>query len=205
VRSGDFNGDGKVDLAVTNLDTSQVSVLLGNGDGTFQDPVDWTTLASPYSLAIGDFNSDGSLDIAVGYESGGTTSALLQSTVNLSAPNLTFGTQTVHTTSNGQSVTLTNSGSTTLTISGVKAAGNFSQSNTCGGRVTVGASCTITVTFTPTKKGVQTGTITIIDSANPNTQTISLTGSGTVVSLSPTSLVFPPEKVGVTSPLLTVI
>ncbi len=205
VKSADFDGDGKVDLVVTNLDTEQVSVLLGNGDGTFQGPQDWATLtASPYSLAIGDFDSDGSLDIAVGYESSGFASVLLQSAVNLSVTSLTFGTQILHTTSRGQRVTLTNSGSTILAFSSVKATGDFSQTNTCGTSLPVGESCTIAVTFTPIMKGTRTGTIVITDSADSGTQTIDLTGSGTVVSLSPASLIFPPEKVGVTSPLLSV-
>ena len=64
---GDFNGDGKLDLAVANFVDSSVSVLLGNGDGTFQVAVDYGTgsQGEPLSVAVGDFNADGKLDLAV--------------------------------------------------------------------------------------------------------------------------------------------
>jgi len=64
--SGDFNGDGKLDLAVTNAQDNTVSVLLGNGDGTFKTQVVYATVSSPQSLIIADFNADGKLDLAVG-------------------------------------------------------------------------------------------------------------------------------------------
>jgi FG-GAP-like repeat len=62
--AGDFNGDHVLDLAVANFD-STVSVLLGNGDGTFQQPaLASPTGAYPNSIAVGDFNADGKLDVA---------------------------------------------------------------------------------------------------------------------------------------------
>jgi uncharacterized repeat protein (TIGR01451 family) len=62
---GDFNGDGKPDLAVANSGSNNVSILLGNGDGTFQPAVNFDAGLSPSSLAIGDFNGDGKLDLAL--------------------------------------------------------------------------------------------------------------------------------------------
>jgi hypothetical protein len=62
----DFNGDGKMDLAVANTQDNTVSVLLGNGDGTFQSGATFPTLNAPQFLLGGDFNGDGKLDLAVG-------------------------------------------------------------------------------------------------------------------------------------------
>src|ERR1035437_8509611 len=65
VAVGDFNGDGKLDLAVDNAGSpGTVSVLLGNGDGTFQAPINSPTGTSSRSLVVGDFNGDGKLDLA---------------------------------------------------------------------------------------------------------------------------------------------
>ncbi len=65
VAVGDFNGDGLQDLAVANESSSDVSVLLGNGDGTFQAPRNFAVGDSPISIAVGDFNGDGVWDLAV--------------------------------------------------------------------------------------------------------------------------------------------
>ena len=65
VAAGDFNHDGKLDLAVANAYTNNVSILIGNGDGTFQPHVDYPTGLFPYAVEVGDFNADGALDLAV--------------------------------------------------------------------------------------------------------------------------------------------
>ena len=61
--AGDFNGDGKVDLAVANYDS--VAILLGNGDGTFQIAANYGTPGATSAVAVGDFNGDGKPDLAV--------------------------------------------------------------------------------------------------------------------------------------------
>ena len=122
--------------------------------------------------------------------------------VSLSPTSLTFPAQKVGTSSSAQSVTLRNTGNASLTITSIKASGNFSQTNTCGASVAASASCTISVTFKPTATGTRTGAVTITDNANPATQTVSLTGTGAsaaVVSLSPASLTFAAQQVGTTS------
>ncbi|MBV9303612.1 MAG: choice-of-anchor D domain-containing protein [Acidobacteriaceae bacterium] len=121
--------------------------------------------------------------------------------VSLSTTSLTFASQPVGTTSSAQPVTLTNSGSATLTISSIVATGDYSQSNTCGSSVSAGGNCTINVTFKPTTTGTRTGTVTITDNASGSPQSISLTGTGVApaVSLSKTSLTFASQLVGTTS------
>ncbi len=73
---GDFNGDGKLDLAVASPDNNNVSLLLGNGDGTFQSATSYPTGTAPFNLAEGDFNRDGRLDLAVSDQNSGTLSIL---------------------------------------------------------------------------------------------------------------------------------
>jgi hypothetical protein len=65
VAVGDFNGDRIPDLAVTNYGDNTVSVLLGQGDGTFQAAQSYGTWSGPSTVVVADFNGDGALDLAV--------------------------------------------------------------------------------------------------------------------------------------------
>jgi FG-GAP-like repeat/Abnormal spindle-like microcephaly-assoc'd, ASPM-SPD-2-Hydin len=68
---GDFNRDGNLDLAVVSgcCPSGGVSILLGNGDGTFRTAVDYPAGVSPESVVAADFNHDGILDLAVASQS----------------------------------------------------------------------------------------------------------------------------------------
>lgn len=61
---GDFNGDGKLDVATSNTYEHKVSILLGNGDGSFPAPVHYGSHYG-YAIVTADFNGDGKLDLAV--------------------------------------------------------------------------------------------------------------------------------------------
>lgn len=70
VTVGDFNGDGKLDLAVVgryadDVQSASVSILLGKGDGTFRAPLSYRLNTNPCSIATADFNGDGKLDLVV--------------------------------------------------------------------------------------------------------------------------------------------
>jgi hypothetical protein len=72
--AGDFNHDGNLDLAVINVGygdkNGTVSILLGNGNGTFQPAVNYTAGVEPQAVAVGDFNLDGNLDfVATSWQS----------------------------------------------------------------------------------------------------------------------------------------
>jgi hypothetical protein len=102
--------------------------------------------------------------------------------VELFPASLSFGSETVGTTSAPQSVTLTNTGSTALKVTiGIGGAnpGDFNQTNNCHAKVNAGASCTINVTFTPTAQGSRSGTVSVSDSGGGSPQTVALTGTGT--------------------------
>ena len=77
VIAADFNGDGKLDLAVANSSSNTVSILLGKGDGSFGPKTDFVTGAGPSAVTAGDFNGDGKLDLAVAGKSANMVSILL--------------------------------------------------------------------------------------------------------------------------------
>ncbi len=83
---GDFNKDGKADLAVTNQTDNTVTVLLGNGDGTFASPTTLPVGMAPTSLAVGNFNGNGNVDLAVTNSVDNTVTILLSQVVGTPTP-----------------------------------------------------------------------------------------------------------------------
>jgi hypothetical protein len=79
IAQGDFNRDGKEDLAIANNSflSSGVGVLLGNGDGSFQVEVDYATDLFPSSVNVVDLNRDGKADLALSLPDGNSASVLL--------------------------------------------------------------------------------------------------------------------------------
>ncbi len=126
--------------------------------------------------------------------------------VTLAPASLTFAGQTVGTTSAAQGVTLTNSGFSALTITGIAASAQYGQTNNCPvspATLAANGTCTISVTFTPTATGVQSGSVTITDNASgsPHAIVVNGTGAGTapLVTLSPTGLTFVSQTINTTS------
>ena len=122
-------------------------------------------------------------------------------TITLTPSSLTFASQGIDTTSVKQTVTLKNTGSGPLTVTSITTTGSYSQTNTCGTSVAAGASCAISVLFTPTVVGTNAGTVVITDSAanSPQSATLTGTGSTTTVTFAPTSLNFGNQALNVKS------
>lgn len=120
--------------------------------------------------------------------------------VTLSTSSLNFGSVIVTATSATKTVKLSNSGTSSLALGGIVPSGNYEETNKCPKSLAPGASCTITVTFTPSVTGTVAGVLTITDSATNSPQIVSLTGVGVnVVSVLPSTLTFGTLTVGVTS------
>lgn len=96
--------------------------------------------------------------------------------VALAPASLTFPSEPVGTSSGAQTVTLTNTGNATLTISGIQVSGDFSQTNNCPSVLASSSACTVNVTFAPTVSGIRGGTLTVSDNAAASPQTESLAG-----------------------------
>jgi parallel beta-helix repeat protein len=103
-------------------------------------------------------------------------------TLSASPASLSFGNQNVGTTSGARSVSVANNGSSAVSVSSIAATGDYAQSNNCGGSIAAGASCTVSVTFSPTAAGTRAGAVTVTSSATNSPTTISLTGDGVTPS-----------------------
>jgi trimeric autotransporter adhesin len=134
-------------------------------------------------------------------------------------PALSFGMQPIGITGATQPVTLTNTGSAAMNLSGIVITGNSSTNfgfvlkgaNACPyptGPLLAGASCTISVDFTPQASGPVSATLSISDNAAGSPQSVALSGSGNGgtygISLSPSSLNFATQTVGARSTMQTV-
>ena len=106
VSIGDFNGDGKLDLAVANYNDNTASILLnttanGATTPTFATKVDFTTGSTPRSVSIGDFNGDGKLDLAVANYTNSNNASILLNTTATGATTPTFNPKVDFTTGSG--------------------------------------------------------------------------------------------------------
>jgi hypothetical protein len=202
---GDFNGDGKLDTAV-DANSGGIMIALGAGDGTYKGGFSFPFPAVEGGGAVGDFNNDGKLDVVTsnGY-------LLLQTTVDLTPYSLAFGSQNVGTKSATQAATLTNVGTTALAINNIfftgSAPGQFSQTNDCGLSLAAGSSCTISVTFAPTRAGSLGAALTVSYKGMASPQSVAVSGTGVApptVKLLPSSLTFATQLVGTNSTAQTV-
>jgi len=176
------------------------STLAGNSTCTI-----WVTFTAP---SAGSFSAtmSASTNATIGQQTINLTGNANGPSALLTPSTLTFGNQTVYSTSSPWTVNLTNNSNSTLTISGISIIGanpaDFSiQSQTCGTTLAANSSCSIYVIFTPASVGSFTATLAVADNASGSPQTVPLSGTGTAINafLTPSSLNFVNQTVGVAS------
>jgi len=179
VTSGDFTQTNNCGSSVTAGAVCAINVaFIPNSTGTRNG-----------SLTIAD-TAMGSPQV-VGLSGTGTTPA-----ASLSATSLSLGNQNVGTTSAAQTLILTDTGTAPLTVTSIVVtgsnAGDFAQTNTCGSSVAAGATCTLTVSFTPSAAGGRAASLSIADNATGSPQLVSLAGTGMsmLLSVTPSSASF---------------
>jgi len=214
---GDFNGDGKQDLALvdyTCIDPQScpntvATVMLGNGDGTLQSGVSYDIgVSSPTSIASAVLNSAAPSVVVSGCNdtacAEGVVSILLSAgppalvpVATVSPTSMAFPNQAVNTTSGAITVTVTDTGSAPLIITGSPSIGGTNSADfsvasgtTClgGAKVSAGSSCAIQLTFTPSVAVPESATLSISDNAATSPQTVGLSGTGMVPSVSPPTI-----------------
>jgi len=129
--------------------------------------------------------------------------------VTLSSNNANFPNTNVGSISAAQTVTLTNTGTASLTINSISVtfnSTNFAETNNCPASLAINANCTISITFTPASEGNSSGAISVSDNAYDTPQTISLfgVGVGALAGFDAGSLTFGTVNVGTTSASQTV-
>ncbi|CAN5645722.1 hypothetical protein BH09PLA1_BH09PLA1_06050 [soil metagenome] len=90
VTTADFNGDGKLDLAVANAGGNSLSVLFGNGDGTFGAATNYPVGSEPKSAFAKDLNNDGKLDLITANQGSATISVLINNGNGTFAPAVSY-------------------------------------------------------------------------------------------------------------------
>jgi hypothetical protein len=173
-------------LTLTGTNFLASSTVTYNGVGHTATFVSSTQLT--ISLSATDQATAGSYAVVVTNPApGGGASSPLNFTVtspivSLSPTSLAFVNQPVDMTSSAQTVTLSNTGNATLSITSLALTGtnasDFGQSNTCGSSLAAGANCTIAVMFTPSASGTEAASLSITDNASGSPQTVSLSGTG---------------------------
>jgi hypothetical protein len=121
-----------------------------------------------------------------------------------SATSLHFSETALGKTSAPRTVSLKNLGTTSITLAEIQATGPYSETNTCGGALNGGATCSISVSFSPLRSGSSYGAIYVTTNGPGSPQVVNLTGSASALTFNPTSLTFAAQKVGTTSPAKTI-
>jgi hypothetical protein len=218
-----FNvGDAELDFTSSTFTASGDFAVTGgtciNDEGPGAEGCTLTVTFTPTATGT----RTGSIVVASNSVGGGSNTILLNGTgtanstpvATLTPSTIAFGSQTITTTSAAQTLTLSNTGNASLTgiavfLTGANP-GDFADTSACGTTLAAGASCNISVTFTPASATSFTATLSVADNATGSPQTASLTGTGTaaaapVATLTPTTVAFGNQAVSTTSSAQTVV
>lgn len=126
---------------------------------------------------------------------------------SVSPASLSFGSVNLNTPSATQSVTLSSTGTTALTVGTIAISGDYSQTNNCPASLATGSNCTVQVTFTPVAPGARPGTLTIPDNGAAGGHSVALAGVGLgpLVSLNPAGLTFGSITIGTTASAQSIV
>lgn len=119
--------------------------------------------------------------------------------ITLSAVSLSFGALTIGQTSSVQTLTVTNGGTTSISVSAITVSGDFSVAHGCGPTIEPSGSCSVAVTFAPQALGTRAGGLTIDDNSATGPHIVPLDGTGRFaqsLSAVPTYLSLPSVLVG---------
>ena len=175
-----LTNQGTASLSITNIGITGDYAQTNNCSGALAASASCTINVTFTPTATGARNGTLAVtDSAAGSPQTVTLSGTgLGAVIALTPTNLTFSSAPIGTTSAAQTVTLTNQGNTSLSISKVSVTGNFAQTNNCSSTLAAAANCTVSVTFAPKAAGSLTGTLSITDSGSGSPQTATLIGTG---------------------------
>jgi FG-GAP-like repeat/Abnormal spindle-like microcephaly-assoc'd, ASPM-SPD-2-Hydin len=174
---------GSVDVTISNISTTGSFSQTNNCPSDL--PVGANCKIEVTFTPTGKGRASGKLSVTDNAKGSPQTVALsgIGTVVKFSPSGVNFGDQKVGTKSSPVAIELTNTGTTSLSISGIAIngmdPGDFSQTNDCGTKVAAGGHCTIKVRFTPKAKGQRSATLAVSDDGGGSPQTVPLAGTGT--------------------------
>jgi hypothetical protein len=192
---GDLNADGKIDADDINI---LLAALNTNATGSF----DARDLNGDSIIDMKDVQALAALCALPGCSTSST--AVSSPRIVLSPASLPFTNQLVGTSSQSQTITVVNSGTSALTIQSIAASGDFSETNTCTAALNPETSCVIKVAFDPTASGLRSSSLIITDNAAGSPHVVGLSGTGTELAI-PTVKVTPTASSITTTQALSVM